>query len=230
MARERKRGEPDTGGVVGARPTSIAPADAHDATRRARFEALATEVYEPLQRYVRRRIDAAAADDVVSDTLLVCWRRLDDVPDDAALAWTLGVARRCLANDRRGERRQANVGHRLAAQPVAPPDSPDENDLVADLHTALAELPDTDREIVLLWAWDGLPPRDIALALGLSANAVSIRLHRVKQRLAERLGPTRDAGFLTVGGHIFDRWLARKIRQAGGHLPGECIDGRKEDR
>ena len=85
MERERKRGEPDTGGVVGARPTSIASTGAAASLRRARFEALAAEVYEPLQRYVRRRIDAAAADDVVSDTLLVCWRRLDDVPDDAAL-------------------------------------------------------------------------------------------------------------------------------------------------
>ena len=230
MARERKRGQPDTGDVVGARPTSIATSGAADAVRRARFEALAAEVYVPLQRYVRRRIDAAAADDVVSDTLLVCWRRLDDVPDDAALAWTLGVARRCLANDRRGARRQANVGHRLAAQPIAPPDAADETDLVTDLHAALAELPDTDREIVLLWAWEGLPPRDIAVALGLSANAVSIRLHRVKQRLAERLAPSRDAGFLAVGGHTLDRWLRRKIRQTGGHLPGERIDGRKEDR
>ena len=212
---------------MGARPTSIAPAGAPDtpeAARRARFEALAAEVYEPLQRYVRRRIDAAAADDVVSDTLLVCWRRLDDVPDDAALPWTLGVARRCLANDRRGERRQANVGHRLAAQPVvAPggaPDGADDTDLVADLHTALAELPETDREIVLLWAWDGLPPREIAVAMGLSANAVSIRLHRVKQRLAERLGPSRDAGFVVVGGHTFDRWLRRKIRQDRWTPPG----------
>ncbi len=234
MRRDRKRGEPDTGGVVGARPTSFAPADAPDAIRRARFEALAGEVYEPLQRYVRRRIDAASADDVVSDTLLVCWRRLDEVPEDAMLAWTLGVARRCLANDRRGERRQANVGHRLAAQPILPPaaipGAADETDLIADLHTAIAELPESDREIVLLWAWDGLPPREIAVALGLSANAVSIRLHRVKQRLAERLAPSRDAGFIAVGGHTFDRWLRRKIRQTGGHLPGERIDGRKEDR
>lgn len=230
MARDRKRGQPDTWGVVGARPTSIAPADASDAVRRARFEALAAEVYEPLQRYVRRRIDAAAADDVVSDTLLVCWRRLDDIPEDAGLPWTLGVARRCLANDRRGERRQANVGHRLAAQPIVPPGAADETDLGAELHTALAELPDTDREIVLLWAWEGLPPRDIAVAMGLSANAVSIRLHRVKQRLAERLGPSRDAGFVVVGGHTFDRWLRRQIRRTGGHLPGERIDGRKEDR
>ena len=44
-------------------------------------------------------------------------------------------------------------------------------------------------EIVLLWAWEGLPPRDIAVAMGLSANAVSIRLHRVKQRLADAAVP-----------------------------------------
>jgi len=43
-------------------------------------------VYEPLQRYLRRRTDAAAADDVLGDALLVMWRRLDDVPPDAALA------------------------------------------------------------------------------------------------------------------------------------------------
>ena len=123
-----------------------------------------------------------------------------------------------------------NVGHRLAAQPIAPTGDDDETELVADLRAALAELADTDREIVLLWAWDGLPPREIAVALGLSANAVSIRLHRVKQRLAERLGRPRDAGFLEVGGHTLDEWLVRKIRQAGGHLPGERIDGRKEER
>lgn len=152
--------------------------------RRARFEALAAEVYEPLQRYVRRRTDSGAVDDVVAETLLVCWRRLDDVPTDAAIAWTLGVARRCLANDRRGARRQAAVGERLAAQP-RPHTIPTELDL--DLREAVDELPDVDREIVLLWAWEGMPPRDIAVVTGLTANAVSLRLHRAKQRLAERL-------------------------------------------
>jgi RNA polymerase sigma-70 factor (ECF subfamily) len=58
-----------------------------DLARRARFERLFAHAYEPLQRYVRRRADAAVVDDVVAETLLVVWRRLDDVPADAELSW-----------------------------------------------------------------------------------------------------------------------------------------------
>jgi RNA polymerase sigma-70 factor (ECF subfamily) len=50
--------------------------------RRERFERVAGEVSEPLQRYLRRRAPAADAADALADTLLVVWRRLDDVPDD----------------------------------------------------------------------------------------------------------------------------------------------------
>ncbi len=218
---ERNGKKVDTGEVVGSR---LSP-DSPDAARRARFESFAAEVYEPLQRYVRRRTDAPSVDDVVSDTLLVCWRRLDDVPLDAAIAWTLGVARRCLANGRRSERRQVRVGRRLAEQPR--PEATAEIDV--DLHGALAELAATDREIVLLWAWEGLEPREIALALGLTANAVSIRLHRAKKRLAARLTAERDAGFLHVEGHTIDLWLRRKIHHAIGHLPGERTDDAREE-
>ena len=56
-------------------------ADEHPNVRRARFEALARdELVEPLRRFLLRRTDPATADDVLSETLLVCWRRFDDVP------------------------------------------------------------------------------------------------------------------------------------------------------
>ena len=51
----------------------------------------AAEVYEPLQRYLRRRAHADDAADALADTLLVVWRRLDDVPDDP-LPWCYGAA------------------------------------------------------------------------------------------------------------------------------------------
>ena len=57
-----------------------------------------------------------------------------------------------------------------------------------EVHAALAGLAELDREVVLLWAWEGLAPREIAVVTGLSANAVSIRLHKAKKRLAESLG------------------------------------------
>ena len=47
-----------------------------------RFEALARQLVDPLRRFLVRRTDPETADDVLADTLLVCWRRLDDVPDD----------------------------------------------------------------------------------------------------------------------------------------------------
>lgn len=164
--------------------------------RRRRFEALFREVYEPLQRYALRRIDPATADDVVADALLVLWRRLDDVPADAALPWCYGVARRCLANRRRGTERQTHLVDRLMGERAATPVDTD-----PALDDALATLGADDREIVRLWAWEQLPPREIAVVLGISANAASIRVHRAKTRLAAALVGKNgvDAGHEGVG-------------------------------
>jgi RNA polymerase sigma-70 factor (ECF subfamily) len=66
------------------------------------FESVVADVYAPLQRYLRRRTDPATAEDVLSDVLLVIWRRVADIPPDAPVAWCYGVARGCLANTLRG--------------------------------------------------------------------------------------------------------------------------------
>ncbi|HTH05216.1 MAG TPA: sigma-70 family RNA polymerase sigma factor [Ilumatobacteraceae bacterium] len=156
-----------------------------DAARGARFEALFREVYEPLQWYARRRTDATTADDVVAEALTVLWRRLDEVPDGMALPWSYGVARRCLANARRGDARREQLTDRLVAERTGM--STNVDPAVDALDDAMGELPSDDRELLHLWAWEGLAPREIALVLGVSANAVSIRLHRAKTELKKRL-------------------------------------------
>ncbi|UOY02179.1 RNA polymerase sigma factor [Blastococcus sp. PRF04-17] len=161
---------------------------ADDAARRGRFEDVVAAVYEPVQRYLLRRADPATADDVLGDVLLVLWRRLDDVPADAVLPWTYGVARGCLANSRRSAVRQERVVQRLAQVSRAE----EEPDPEGDLAEALQALPEADRELLRLWAWEQLAPREIALALETSPNAVSIRLHRAKQKLKAALLAVRD--------------------------------------
>ncbi|MFI1355142.1 RNA polymerase sigma factor [Streptomyces sp. NPDC020898] len=165
--------------------------------RRARFEALAHLVTEPLHRYLLRRADPDPVDDVLADTLLVLWRRIDDVPGlgpdavrpwcyDDVMPWCYGVARGCLANARRADRRRRSLLERLtwATRPgVEEATDPDHS----ALHTALAQLRALDREIVLLWAYEELPPSRIAEVTGLTANAVSIRLHRAKKKLAAQV-------------------------------------------
>lgn len=154
-------------------------------TPRQRFEALASEVYEPIQRYVRRRVDPDAVDDVVSETMLTLWRRLNDVPVNARLPWAYGVARRHVSNHRRAGRRHLRLVHRAESEPRPVRDA--DHPLDVELHTALSELGDTDQELLHLWAWEQLEPAEIATVLGLTTNAVSIRLHRAKKKLGENL-------------------------------------------
>lgn len=180
---------------------------------RERFEALAALVLEPLQRYVGRRCPPHDAPDVVNDVLLVLWRRLDDVPAGAEVPWTYGVARRCIANVRRGDRRRDALDARLRLQWPAAEADVDGSEQVVErdrIATALGALGELDAEVVRLWAWEGLEPREIALVVDLTANAVSIRLHRARRALATRLGSERqDAA-------------------AAGHLRGEPDDRREE--
>lgn len=159
------------------------------AERQARFEELAAALMEPLRRFLARRTDPATADDVLSDTLLVCWRRLDELPEEP-LPWAYGVARNCLANAQRGSRRQQRLAARIAT--VDPPATamagPGPTDDV--LHDALAALRPDDAELLRLWAWEQLAPAEIAVVLGITANAASIRLHRARGKLKDQLRKT----------------------------------------
>ena len=165
-----------------------------DTEREKRMRNLVVLVADPVRRYLHRRTDSATADDVLGDTLLVCWRRLDDVPDDA-LPWTMVVARQCLSNAQRAERRRTRlIGRIIAIDP--PTATADDNpaastvdDTTADprVTTALASLRRDDAEILRLWAWDELTSPQLAVVLGISANAAAIRLHRAKARLKQEL-------------------------------------------
>ncbi len=143
-----------------------------------RFEQIYAEHYEAVLAYVRRRAAEAVVDDVVSDTFLVCLRKIDAVPSEP-LPWLYGVARKTLANERRKRARVA-PGQEVAAGEAAP---------VGDgaLSAAFNALSERDREILRLVAWEGLSLADAATVLGCSAVACRVRYHRAKSRLASKL-------------------------------------------
>jgi len=146
-------------------------------------------VFDPLQRYLRRRATSEDAADAFSTTLLTIWRRLDDVPTDEPLPWCYGVARRTLANHRRGTERHLRLVERVGgtANTVVFDVARAIDDEQPELVAALATLSDADAEIVRLWAWEGLEPREIATVLDTTPNAVSVALSRSKRRLRAEL-------------------------------------------
>jgi RNA polymerase sigma-70 factor (ECF subfamily) len=143
-----------------------------------RFDRIYHDHRDAVRAYVRRRAPEDVADDIVSETFIVCWRKLDRVPEDA-LPWLYAVARRTLANHRRKMMRQAPAQAGRSYEP----------ELVGDgtLAAAFAGLSERDREVLRLVAWEGLALRDAAVVLGCSAVACRVRYHRVKSRLASRL-------------------------------------------
>jgi RNA polymerase sigma factor (sigma-70 family) len=159
----------------------------HDpsSTREARFTRLYEQHHETVRRYVWRR-DPDLVDDVVAETFLVAWRRLDDVPAEGAAPWLIGVARNVRRNARRSVRRQEAVSTRLADAVPVLPDAGATREATA-LRSALHGLAERDREVLLLTVWDGLDRAAIAAALGCSQANVSVRLHRARRRFARAL-------------------------------------------
>jgi RNA polymerase sigma-70 factor (ECF subfamily) len=143
-----------------------------------RFEAVFRAHHRAVLRYALRRADPATAEEVVADTFLVCWRRLDDVPEEA-LPWLYAVARKTLANERRRRARRAPVTAEISYETEPVGDSV--------LASAFAALSDGDREVLRLVAWEGLSLRDAATVLECSHVACRVRYHRARSRLASRL-------------------------------------------
>jgi RNA polymerase sigma-70 factor (ECF subfamily) len=163
-----------------------------EAADRAAFRGLFDEAYRPLLAYALRRGETHAdAEEIVADTLLVAWRRRADLPAGAdAIPWLYGVARRVLANQRRGRgrrRRLERVLEPLARGEAGPEHAAEVAEAARALVAASRRLSDRDQEVLRLRAWEGLSHREIAVTLGCSENAAALRLHRARERLRAEL-------------------------------------------
>jgi RNA polymerase sigma factor (sigma-70 family) len=168
----------------------MTPTSEPQSSRRAQFRVVYDTNYHRVLGYVLRRAATREdAEDVVAETFLTAWRRLDEVPrGDGARPWLYRVAHNALANQCRGERRRGRLGGRLHAEPThAASHRADVDDQLASVAAAFARLRQADRELLALVAWEELDPGEIATVLGCSRNAARIRLHRARRRLAREL-------------------------------------------
>lgn len=159
---------------------------------------------------LRRTATPEDAGDVVAETFLVAWRRLDDVPvGDDALLWLYVTARNVLMNEARRIRRRSELVIRMATALTvhgATANAPDEDGLVA--LQCLRSLPEADREVLMLAAWEGLGAEDIGRVVGCSAAAARVRLHRARRQLRRVAGALAEIGEPT-----------RKHSSGSGHVP-----------
>ena len=191
---------------TGAR-TSDAEGDALAAVA-ARAQAGEREAFRELIELTTPRIyrlavrmlgDPDEADDVVQETYIRAWGRLDELRDPAAaMGWLARVARNA-ARDRlrwwKRRRRESfdEAGAPLARMVAMADSAPLADEALAAAQTgaavarAVAALPDKHRVVLLLREADGMSYEEIAESLGVAVGTVESRLHRARAALARKL-------------------------------------------
>jgi len=146
--------------------------------------------------------DASEADDLAQEVFIAVYRSLGQFRGEAKLAtWILRIARNhCLnrikSRHRRshGSERLQNAANALGVLPgvIDTPRGPESNaisnEIRLEVEAAIAELPPKMRWLVVLRDVEGLSYEEIAEAANLHVGTVKSRLHRARERLADRLG------------------------------------------
>ncbi len=156
------------------------------------FRDLYTEHYPAVLGYCLRRAHRDSAPDLASEVFAVAWRRRSGLPEgDLVLPWLYAVAARTIANHRRSLRRRTRLVERVrrlgGSSEVGPETLILRRSEDAAVIEAVERLRPSDREILLLSAWEGLSAAQIAARFAISLHAAEKRLTRAKQRFRSEL-------------------------------------------
>lgn len=153
------------------------------------FARVLTATAPDLLRYFERRVGSSDAADLLSETMVVAWRRMDVVPEDdeAARMWLFGVARKVLLNAERGNVRRWKLADRLrhvsdstSASPAA--------DVGLEVRDAVARLDPESAELLRLIHWEGLSIVQTAALMEIPASTARSRYQKAKEDLRLALG------------------------------------------
>ena len=141
-----------------------------------------------------RPLSSTELEDVVQDTLIAIWRKLDRYNGSVRLeTWVFRFAYLELLRSLRELRRDPGP-LAPAAEPSQPAVEPDSLKY-EHVHQALERVPEPEREVLELKHFDGLTFERIGACLGLSPNTVKTRYYRGLGRLRTHLAePASAAG------------------------------------
>jgi RNA polymerase sigma-70 factor, ECF subfamily len=157
------------------------------------FDEVFAAEFEPLHRYISRRLGVSASDDLTAETFAVAYRRWQDLdPTRPVRPWLYGIASNLMRHQWRKERRMLRAYARTGTDPALPEDDVsldrlDARSERATLALALGDLRRQEREVLLLHAWAELSDAEIADALSLPAGTVKSRLSRAREQMRNRL-------------------------------------------
>lgn len=153
-----------------------------------------------LRRYARALIgDRAMAEDLVQDSLERAWSRFHLWREGSNLrTWLFSIMHNLHANLARNASRRPVTAH--IDEDIALPTRPTQEDQmeVAAIETALARLPEEQRQVILLVGLEEMSYQEAATALDIPVGTVMSRLHRGRERMRELMTATGGPGLRRV--------------------------------
>ena len=148
------------------------------------FEASASD----LLAYLSRRTNVDDGPDLLGETMVVAWRRVQDLPEDPERArmWLFGIARGTLQNHARGERRRWALADRIRGRIREDATAP-AADAGTDVRDAIDRLEPELAELVRLVHWDRLSLVDAAALIGIPASTARGRYQKAREELRAAL-------------------------------------------
>ena len=133
--------------------------------------------------------DINRADDLVQDTVVKAWTNIDKFqPGTNMRAWLFTILRNTFYSDRRRARREVADAEGALAGRIAEKPEHDGRLAMADFRAAFEQLPDEQREVLILVGAQGFSYEDAAETCGCAVGTVKSRANRGRKRLAELLG------------------------------------------
>lgn len=167
-------------------------------TQSARFDTLVAAHADDLFRFgCWLTGDREVAQDLVQETMIRAWRKIDQLRDPQAVKpWLLTTLRR--ENARRFERKRLDTVD-IEDRHVADTDQVDAETLMLNgqIRVELAKLPRKYAEPLRMQAVLGCSIGEITSVLGISRSAAMTRVHRARQQLKERF--SADCRLLAAG-------------------------------
>src|ERR1043166_6738437 len=128
----------------------------------------------------------ALSEDVAQDTFIAAWRQLGQLREPNRLrSWLCGIARNLARKARRRSAREGPLDPVLVFDGGNPVDHPAGAESERVVREALMRVPDTYRDVLVLYYRDQRSVRDVAVALGITEAVAQQRLTRGRQYLAD---------------------------------------------
>lgn len=135
--------------------------------------------------------DWSLSEDVAQETFIAAWRKLDQLREtERVRSWLCGIARNLARKARKRTDRDAPLDEDddLPAGEASPFDVTAQAEVDAVVRAALARVPATYRETLVLYYCEGQSAREVASTLGIGEAAAMQRLTRGRRYLAEGVG------------------------------------------